>query len=495
MSENHPDGFLRHPRRPIGYREPASRVVDFRQIYRFQWDPQQLRAQGERCMDCGVPTCMAGCPIGNIIPDWNDLVYRGAWQEALARLHATNNFPEFTGYTCPAPCETACTLAINDDAVTIKDIERAIVDRGWEAGWIRPEPPSRRTGKQVAVVGSGPAGLAAAQQLNRAGHRVTVFERDDAIGGLMRYGIPDFKFPKHQVERRVQQLRDEGIEFRCGVAVGEDLSIDELKAGFDAVCLAIGAQRPRDVPVPGRDLAGIAFGMDYLCAENRHQAGAPPDAAMNARGERVVVLGGGDTGADCVATAHRQGAQSVVQISIHPPLPEVRQADNPWPQSPQVHQQTYALQEGGEGAFRLNVTCFLDRDRDGRVDALELERVEWKRDDQGRRTEKIVLEAGIVMPADRVLIAIGFEGPEAAGLNDERLKRTPRHTLEADEHKMTPVPGVFVAGDASRGQSLVVWAIGEGRDVARHIDLWLMGASRLPPSLQTAYPPLPPRGL
>ncbi|MFP4079911.1 MAG: glutamate synthase subunit beta, partial [Ectothiorhodospira sp.] len=288
MSENHPDGFLRHPRRPIGYREPASRVVDFRQIYRFQWDPQQLRAQGERCMDCGVPTCMAGCPIGNIIPDWNDLVYRGAWQEALARLHATNNFPEFTGYTCPAPCETACTLAINDDAVTIKDIERAIVDRGWEAGWIRPEPPSRRTGKQVAVVGSGPAGLAAAQQLNRAGHRVTVFERDDAIGGLMRYGIPDFKFPKHQVERRVQQLRDEGIEFRCGVAVGEDLSIDELKAGFDAVCLAIGAQRPRDVPVPGRDLAGIAFGMDYLCAENRHQAGAPPDAAMNARGERVV---------------------------------------------------------------------------------------------------------------------------------------------------------------------------------------------------------------
>ncbi|MFP4243880.1 MAG: FAD-dependent oxidoreductase, partial [Ectothiorhodospira sp.] len=254
MSENHPDGFLRHPRRPIGYREPASRVVDFRQIYRFQWDPQQLRAQGERCMDCGVPTCMAGCPIGNIIPDWNDLVYRGAWQEALARLHATNNFPEFTGYTCPAPCETACTLAINDDAVTIKDIERAIVDRGWEAGWIRPEPPSRRTGKQVAVVGSGPAGLAAAQQLNRAGHRVTVFERDDAIGGLMRYGIPDFKFPKHQVERRVQQLRDEGIEFRCGVAVGEDLSIDELKAGFDAVCLAIGAQRPRAVPVPGRDL-------------------------------------------------------------------------------------------------------------------------------------------------------------------------------------------------------------------------------------------------
>ncbi|AHK80395.1 glutamate synthase [Ectothiorhodospira haloalkaliphila] len=495
MSENHPDGFLRHPRRPIGYREPASRVADFHQIYRFRWDPAQLRTQGERCMDCGIPTCMAGCPIGNIIPDWNDLVSRGAWREALARLHATNNFPEFTGYTCPAPCETACTLAINDDAVTIKDIERAIVDQGWEAGWIRPEPPSERTGRQVAVVGSGPAGLAAAQQLNRAGHRVTVFERDDAIGGLMRYGIPDFKFAKHQVARRAQQLRDEGIEFRCGVVVGEDVSIDELKARFDAVCLAIGARRPRDVAVPGRELQGVLFGMEYLCAENRHQAGEPLDAAMNAQGRRVVVLGGGDTGADCVATAHRQGASSVVQISINPPLPETRQADNLWPQSPQVRQQTYALQEGGEEAFSLNVAAFLDQDQDGRVDALELERVDWKRDDQGRRTDKIVRESGIILPAHKVLIAIGFEGPEAACLNDPRLTLTSSHTLEADARKMTPVPGVFVAGDASRGQSLVVWAIGEGRDVARQIDLWLMGSSRLPASLSTPYPPLPPKGL
>ncbi|MCG5501765.1 glutamate synthase subunit beta [Ectothiorhodospira lacustris] len=495
MFENHPDGFLRHLRRPIGYREPALRVADFRQISRFQWDPGQLRTQGERCMDCGIPTCMAGCPIGNIIPDWNDLVSRGAWREALARLHATNNFPEFTGYTCPAPCETACTLAINDDAVTIKDIERAIVDRGWEAGWIRPQPPSQRTGKQVAVVGSGPAGLAAAQQLNRAGHRVTVFERDDAIGGLMRYGIPDFKFPKEQVARRVQQLHDEGIKFRSGVTVGEDLSIDELKGQFDAVCLAIGARRPRDVPVPGRDLAGVLFGMEYLCAENRHQAGEPLHARMNAQGQRVIVLGGGDTGADCVATAHRQGAQSVVQISINARLPDVRQPDNPWPGSPQIHRQNYALQEGGEEAFSLNVVAFLDQDQDGKVDALELERVDWGRDDQGRRTEKLVLEAGIVMPTERVLIAIGFEGPEASCLNDARLTLTPRHTLKADVRKMTPVPGVFVAGDAGRGQSLVVWAIGEGRDVARQIDLWLMGESRLPASLQTAYPPLPPRGL
>jgi glutamate synthase (NADPH) small chain len=495
MSENHPDGFLQHPRRPIGYRDARSRRLDYRQIYRFEWDENQLRNQGQRCMDCGVPTCMGGCPIGNLIPEWNDLVYRGLWEEALARLHATNNFPEFTGYTCPAPCEPVCTLAYNDAAVTIKDIERAIVDMGWENGWIIPRPPATRTGKRVAIVGSGPAGLAAAQQLNRAGHAVTVFERDDAVGGLMVYGIPDFKFEKRMVARRVQQLHEEGIEFRTGVNVGIDVSLAELQVGFDAVCLAIGALRQRDVQVPGRDLAGVLFGMDYLTAENRRQAGRPVDGLTDARGKRVVVLGGGDTGADCVATAHRQGAREVVQVSINPCPPEQRPVDNPWPQQPQTYRRTYALEEGGEEAFSLNVAGFVDTDGDGRIDRIDCEQVEWKRDRHGRRTEKVVRESGIEIPADLVLIAIGFEGPEVEPLGDGRLTITERNTLATDGRKMSSIPGVFVAGDARRGQSIVVWAIGEGRDAARQIDAWLMGKSRLPASLETPNPPSPPRGL
>jgi glutamate synthase (NADPH) small chain len=495
MSENHPDGFLRHPRRPIGYREARSRIRDYRQIYRFEWDEAGLRTQGQRCMDCGVPTCMGGCPIGNLIPEWNDLIHHGLWEEALARLHATNNFPEFTGYTCPAPCEPACTLAYNDDAVTIKDIERAIVDMGWERGWIVPRPPPERTGKRVAIVGSGPAGLAAAQQLNRVGHTVTVFERDDVIGGLMVYGIPDFKFEKRMVARRVQQLHEEGIEFRAGVNVGVDVSIAELQTGFDAVCLAIGALRQRDVQVPGRDLSGVLFGMDYLTAENRRQAGRPVDGVTDARGKRVVVLGGGDTGADCVATAHRQGAREVVQVSINPCPPQQRPADNPWPQQPQTYRRTYALEEGGEEAFSLNVAGFIDSDGDGRVNLIDAERVDWRRDRQGRRSEKIVLESGIEIPADLVLIAIGFEGPDVEPLDDARLAVTERGTIETDACRMSAIPGVFVAGDAGRGPSIVVWAIGEGRDAARQIDAWLMGTSRLPPSLQTANPPSPPWGL
>ncbi len=495
MSENHPDGYLKHDRDNIGYRDPQARIRDHRQIYEFDWDASQLRAQGERCMDCGVPTCMGGCPIGNIIPEWNDLVYRGHWRAALERLHATNNFPEFTGYTCPAPCEPACTLSYNDAPVTIKDIERAIVDAGWENGWIVPEPPASRTGRTVAIVGSGPAGLAAAQQLNRAGHNVTVFERDDVIGGLMVYGIPDFKFEKHQVARRVKQLEEEGIAFRTQVNVGVDISIAQLQGEFDAVCLAIGALRHRDVPVPGRELDGVLFGMEYLTAENRRQAGRAVADMSDARDRHVIVLGGGDTGADCVATAHRQGARQVVQFSINPRAPAERQPDNPWPQQPQTYQQTYALEEGGEEAFSINVTGFVDTDDDGRVNQLTAERVDWKRDEQGRRSEKIVLEEGIEMPADLVLIAIGFEGPEVTSLNDDRLALTASETLKTDDHKMTEIPGVFVAGDASRGQSIVVWAIGEGRDVARRIDAYLMGGSKLPPSLQTPNPPSPARGL
>jgi glutamate synthase (NADPH) small chain len=495
MSENHPDGYLKHDREPIGHRSPRERIRDYRQIYRFDWDEARLRAQGQRCMDCGVPTCMGGCPIGNIIPEWNDLVYRGQWKEALDRLHATNNFPEFTGYTCPAPCEPACTLACNITPVTIKDIERAIVDTGWKNGWIVPRPPAVRSGKRIAIVGSGPAGLSAAQQLNRAGHKVTVFERDDAIGGLMVYGIPDFKFEKHMVTRRIEQLAAEGIEFRTGVNIGVDVSIEQLRQAFDAVCLAIGALKPRDVQVPGRGLEGVLFGMEYLTAENRRQARRPVDHISDARGKRVVVLGGGDTGADCVATAHRQGATQVEQISINPRAPDERPTDNPWPQQPRIYQKTYALQEGGEETFGINITGFIDSTGDGRVDHLTAERVDWKRDEQGRRIEKIVLETGIDIAADLALIAIGFEGPEIEPLHDDRLALTSRGTLQVDEHMMTALPGVFVAGDANRGQSIVVWAIGEGRDVARQIDIFLMGDSRLPPSLLTPNPPSPPRGL
>jgi len=336
MSENHPDGFLKHPREAIAYRDPAARIGDYKEVYQETWEEKRLAAQGARCMDCGVPTCMGGCPIGNIIPEWNDLVSRNQWLEALERLHATNNFPEFTGYTCPAPCEPACTLAYNDSPVAIKSIERAIVDRGWDEGWIVPEPPARRTGRKVAVVGSGPAGLAAAQQLNRAGHEVTVFERDDEIGGLMTYGIPDFKFAKFRVARRVDQLSREGVAFRTNVEVGRTMPLQTLRDEFDAVCLAIGAQQPRDVPMPGRDMGGIVFAMDYLVKENRRQAGKEISDPVSAKGRNVVVLGGGDTGADCVATAHRQGAKQVVQISINTKAPPERNSGNPWPEWPLI---------------------------------------------------------------------------------------------------------------------------------------------------------------
>ena len=488
MDENHPDGFLRHPRKPIGKRDPNERIGDYREIYAPSWREDHLRQQGERCMDCGVPTCMGGCPIGNLIPEWNDLVVRGRWREALARLHATNNFPEFTGYTCPAPCEPACTLAYNADAVAIKSLERAIVDRGWEMGWIRPEPPARRTGKRVAVVGSGPAGLACAQQLNRVGHEVTVFERDEALGGLMTLGIPDFKFAKHQLERRLDQLRGEGIEFRTGVEIGPAMSLTRLRERFDAVCLAIGAQQHRDVTVPGRELAGIHFGMPYLTAENRHQAGRG-NPSIDAHGKRVVVLGGGDTGADCVATAHRQGALDVAQISVREQPPMTRPDNNPWPWQPRIYEQTYALEEGGRALFALNVTAFVDEDGDGAVDALITERVKWTLDAQGRRKDKTVLEENIRIPADLVLIAIGFQGAQAQAFVDQGLILADNATLATDDAMMTNLDGVFASGDARRGASLVVWAIGEGRDAARHIDTYLMGASRLPPSLQTLTPP------
>jgi glutamate synthase (NADPH) small chain len=489
MSENHPNGFLKHLRQPIGYRDARARVHDYREIYAPTWDEQQLRTQGQRCMDCGVPTCMAGCPIGNLIPEWNDLVYRGLWREALDRLHATNNFPEFTGYTCPAPCEPACTLAYNNEAVTIKDIERAIADQGWTQGWIVPNPPKTRTGFKVAVVGSGPAGLAAAQQLNRAGHTVTVFERDDAIGGLMTYGIPDFKFSKHQVARREDQLRKEGIRFITNVEVGVDRSLQELREDFDAVCLTIGAQLPRDVPIPGRELGGIHYAMDYLIQENRDQAGRPVQNQITARDKNMIVLGGGDTGADCVATAHRQGAKQVVQISINFRLPSERPADNPWPEPPRTYAKTYAQQEGGIEEYNINTAEFIDTDGDGRINELHVERVEWQYEGR-KRVGKRVLDPDVRIPAELVLIAVGFQGAQAEPFADSGLEITERGTIKVDENMMTSLPGVFAAGDANRGQSIVVWAIGEGRDVARSIDTYLTGDSRLPTSLRTANPPL-----
>ncbi len=490
MSERHPDGFLRHPRIPVAHRDPRERVGDYREIYAPVWDEAGLRHQGERCMDCGVPTCMGGCPIGNLVPDWNDLVHRGQWRQALERLHATNNFPEFTGYTCPAPCESACVLARNHDPVTIKNIERAIIDMGWEQGWIVPEPPGRRSGRCVAVVGSGPAGLACAQQLNRAGHAVTVFERDDAIGGLMVYGIPDFKFAKHRVARRVAQLAGEGVSFRTAVDIGRELPLAQLRRDFDAVCLAIGARAPREVPVPGRELGGVHLAMDYLTAENRRQAGRESPCAIDARDRHVVVLGGGDTGADCVATAHRQGARRVVQISINPRRPDERPPDNPWPQNPRTHRPSYAIDEGGSEEFSLDSAQFIDLDGDGRVDEIRLERAHWSYDAHGRRQEKTVVDADVRLPAQLVLIAIGFAGARLDGLDREGLATTRRGTIRVADDMMTSLPGVFAAGDASRGQSIVVWAIGEGRDAARQIDLYLMGSSRLPPSLRTANPPL-----
>jgi glutamate synthase (NADPH/NADH) small chain len=486
MSEHHPAGYLKHKRQPIANREPRQRVQDYQHIYAPEWGERQLRQQGERCMDCGVPTCMSGCPLGNIIPDWNDYVQRGLWRQALQALHATNNFPEFTGYTCPAPCESSCVLAYNDDAVTIKNIERAIVDRAWQQGWIVPQPPVTRTEYRVAVIGSGPAGLAAAQQLNRAGHRVTVFEQDDAIGGLMRYGIPDFKFAKQQVLRRVQQLQQEGIVFVTGVTVGEHMTLARLQQDFHALCLTIGAQRPRDIDIPGRQLDGVVLAMDYLVAENRRQAGKPFDVSMDAADQHVVVLGGGDTGADCVATAHRQGARSVTQCSIRDRAAEQRGAHNPWPQPARIYRKTYALEEGGSEAFNFNATAIVDHNGDAHLDSIQMERVRWSYDRDGRRLEKTVMENDIEIIADRVIIATGFSGINNGGL--EQLALTERGTIQVDSNMMTGQPGLFAAGDAVMGPSIVVWAIAQGREVARHIDHYLTGSSDLPASINTHNP-------
>ena len=472
-------GFIEFKRDKQAYRPVEERLGDWRQVM-LPWPDAKLQKQGARCMDCGIPFCHQGCPLGNLIPDWNDLVYRDKWREAIDRLHATNNFPEFTGTLCPAPCEGSCVLGINDDPVAIKAIELSTIEHAFEAGWVAPEPPASRTGKSVAVIGSGPAGLAAAQQLIRAGHRVTVYERDDRIGGLLRYGIPEFKMEKRVLDRRLGQMEAEGVEFQVNCHVGVDVDVEELRRRCDALLLAGGAAAPRDLPIPGRELDGIHFAMDYLRLQNRRCAGdvVPDERFISARGKRVVIIGGGDTGADCLGTVHRQGARSVQQFEILPRPPDRRAADNPWPQWPNIYRVSSAHEEGGERVYSVSTRRFLGDDRGG-LSGLEIARVEMTREG-GRVSFREVPGADFTLPCELALLAMGFVGPERGGMLARLgVKLTERGTVWRDASWMTSVPGVFTAGDMQRGQSLIVWAIAEGRSAARGMDSYLMGRSDL----------------
>lgn len=476
-------GFIKFKRAKQLYRPVAERVRDWKQVMR-PFPEDELKKQGARCMDCGIPFCHQGCPLGNIIPDWNDLVYRGQWQEAIDRLHATNNFPDFTGTLCPAPCEGACVLGINDDPVTIKAIELAIIDRAFQQGWVKPEPPKVLTGKKVAVVGSGPAGLAGAQQLRRAGHEVTVFERDDRIGGLLRYGIPEFKMEKKVLNRRLDQLQAEGVVFKTGAHIGVSVPVEELKRNFNAILLAGGACAPRDLKVPGRELKGVCFAMEYLTQSNRRCEGEsiPADREITAQGRHVVIIGGGDTGADCLGTAHRQGAGMVHQLEIMPHPPEQRAANNPWPDYPYVYRVTSAHEEGCERVYSVSTKRFIGDDR-GHVKALELVKVELVHEG-GRSNFREVPGSEFTLACELALLAMGFVGPEQPGLLESLgVKLTERGNVWRDARWMTSVPGVFTAGDMQRGQSLIVWAIAEARSAARGIDQYLTGASDLPAPL------------
>ena len=478
-----PTGFLEVARQKAPARPVDERLRDWREVYLPQ-DTSVLRGQASRCMDCGIPFCHQGCPLGNLIPSWNDLVYRDHWQAAIERLHETNNFPEFTGRLCPAPCEASCVLGISDAPVTIKATESAIVDRAFESRWIVPRPPVVRTGRHVAIVGSGPAGLAAADQLNRAGHTVTVFERADRIGGLLRYGIPEFKLEKRLLDRRLALLEAEGVVFRARCAVGIDVTADDLLSDFDAIVLAGGCTTPRDLPVPGRDLRGIHFAMEYLTAQNRRCQGdhLTPEEMISAEGKQVVIIGGGDTGADCLGTALRQGAAAVRQLEVLPRPPDERSADNPWPEWPRVFRVSSAHEEGGERLFAVSTEAFIG-DEHGRVTRLRAARVE-PRTVAGRTRFEPVDGAAFEVPADLVLLAMGFTGAERSGhLHQFGVRMTDRGTVWRDENWMTSVPGVFAAGDVQRGQSLIVWAIADGRSCARGVDLFLMGESELPSPL------------
>ena len=474
-------GFTEFPRDLPPRRAVEARVRDYLEVY-DDWPLENVERQGARCMDCGIPFCHQGCPLGNLIPDWNDLVYRGRWEPALQRLLATNNFPEFTGRICPAPCEASCTLAINTDAVSIELIEKTIADVGFQKGWIRPQPPGRRTGKRVAVVGSGPAGLAAAQQLNRAGHRVTVYERDEVIGGLLRLGIPDFKLSKAIVQRRVDLMAEEGVEFVANAYVGRTVPVAHLRNQFDAVCLAGGATVPRDLPVPGRELSGIHFAMDYLPQQNRRGAGRTysDQETITAEGKKVIILGGGDTGADCLGTAHRQGAASVHQFELLPEPPSERAPSNPWPQWSRILHLSAAHDEGGIRDYDISTTHFSGAG--GTLQRLHAVRVLGKPDANGRMQLDPVPGSELTIEADLVLLAMGFLHPEHDGLlADLDVALDARGNVKADtETRSTSAAGVFAAGDMARGQSLVVWAIAEGRTAAHGIDAFLMGRSDLP---------------
>ena len=473
-------GFIDIKRKKLRERPVQLRVLDWNEVYLPAPD-HEVREQGARCMDCGIPFCHQGCPLGNQIPDWNDLVYRDRWRAASDRLHATNNFPDFTGRLCPAPCEGSCVLGINDDPVTIKNVELAIVERAFDEGWIHAQPPAVRTGRRVAVVGSGPAGLAAAEQLNRAGHHVTVFERADRPGGLLRYGIPEFKLEKRVLDRRLALMEQEGIVFRTGVAIGEDVSAAALRREYDAVVLCCGAEWPRDLPVPGRELAGIHFAVDYLTQQNRRCEGdeVAADEIISAAGKRVVIIGGGDTGADCLGTVHRQGALSVHQFEVLPRPPESRPTDNPWPEWPRVFRTSAAHDEGGERLFSVSTERFVGDDR-GRVRALQAVEVEAVRGPSGMRFERVP-GSDFELPVDLVLLAMGFLGPRRGSVVSELgVRLTERGNVWRDAQWMTSEPGIFTAGDMQRGQSLIVWAIADGRSAARAVDLYLMGESRLP---------------
>jgi glutamate synthase (NADPH/NADH) small chain len=458
---------------------PQERVKNFREFV-LALDDEAASKQGARCMDCGIPFCQSGCPVNNVIPDWNDLVYRKRWREALDVLHSTNNFPEFTGRICPAPCEAACTLNINADAVGIKSIEHFIIDKGWDEGWVVPMPPARKTGKRVAVVGSGPAGLACAQQLARAGHDVVLYEKADRIGGLLRYGIPDFKLERHLIDRRMAQMSIEGVEFRPGVRVGQDVAAADLLADCAALVLAGGAEKPRDLPVPGRELGGIHFAMDFLPQQNRVVAGDRVPEQILATGKRVVVIGGGDTGSDCVGTSNRQRAKSVTQFELLPQPPE--QEDKPlvWPYWPVKLRTSSSHQEGCARDWAVATKRF--EGRNGRVEKLVAVRVEWRNDGDGQPRMVEMPGSEFEVPADLVLLAMGFVGPVHEGLLEQLgVERDPRSNVRAgtDDYR-TSAPKVFAAGDMRRGQSLVVWAIREGRQCARAVDRFLMGSTELP---------------